>query len=347
MSSQRKLRGVLLLTVLQCCSVALGGCEPRLVNIGAVLSQKRYEQVFKDAVSQANTLYGKDKFKMNAISVTHKPNAIQMALSVCEDLISNQVYAILVSHPPQSNDHLTPTPVSYTAGFYRIPVVGLTTRMSIYSDKSIHLSFLRTVPPYSHQAQVWFDLMREFRWNHIILIVSDDHEGRAAQKRLETLLEERETKTKNRNYENLDQQNFDFRRTPKAEKVLLFSQDTNMTSLLLEAKDLEARVIILSASEDEAAAVYKAARQLNMTGSGYVWLVGEREMTGKALSEAPDGRRDSELGAHRRCRGSGGEYYGASAGLRGEHQHLEDRPTLQTGADVIQVPRRSDRTDRV
>lgn len=48
---------------------------------------------------------------------------------------SLQVYAILVSHPPQSNDHLTPTPVSYTAGFYRIPVVGLTTRMSIYSDK--------------------------------------------------------------------------------------------------------------------------------------------------------------------------------------------------------------------
>lgn len=49
--------------------------------------------------------------------------------------LSLQVYAILVSHPPQSNDHLTPTPVSYTAGFYRIPVVGLTTRMSIYSDK--------------------------------------------------------------------------------------------------------------------------------------------------------------------------------------------------------------------
>lgn len=65
---------------------------------------------------------------------------------------------------------------------------------SPHPRQSIHLSFLRTVPPYSHQAQVWFDLMREFRWNHIILIVSDDHEGRAAQKRLETLLEERETK---------------------------------------------------------------------------------------------------------------------------------------------------------
>ncbi|XP_072242941.1 glutamate receptor ionotropic, NMDA 1b [Leuresthes tenuis] len=315
-----ELRGVLLLAILQCCSVALCGCEPRLVNVGAVLSQKRYEQVFKEAVSQANALYGKDKFKMNAISVTHKPNAIQMALSVCEDLISNQVYAILVSHPPQSNDHLTPTPVSYTAGFYRIPVVGLTTRMSIYSDKSIHLSFLRTVPPYSHQAQVWFDLMREFRWNHIILIVSDDHEGRAAQKRLETLLEERETKvgtcTVNvHTHCKRAHTRSTCTRTANVHTHMFFgghlvsasslgdefsvSENQHKPKLELEEPDMVTEVVQPAFdccgmkpsvdNEDEAAAVYKAARQLNMTGSGYVWLVGEREMNGKALSEAPDG----------------------------------------------------------
>ncbi|MEJ1271850.1 glutamate receptor ionotropic NMDA1 (zeta 1) [Cricetulus griseus] len=142
-------------------------------------------------------------------------------------LLDQLVYAILVSHPPTPNDHFTPTPVSYTAGFYRIPVLGLTTRMSIYSDKSIHLSFLRTVPPYSHQSSVWFEMMRVYNWNHIILLVSDDHEGRAAQKRLETLLEERES---------------------KAEKVLQFDPGTkNVTALLMEARELEARVIILSA----------------------------------------------------------------------------------------------------
>lgn len=81
------------------CSCARGGCEPKIVNIGAVLSHKRFEQVFKDAVAQANIIYGKEKFKMNAISVTHKPNAIQMALSVCEDLISNQVIIIFFSRP--------------------------------------------------------------------------------------------------------------------------------------------------------------------------------------------------------------------------------------------------------
>ncbi|XP_033851349.1 glutamate receptor ionotropic, NMDA 1 isoform X6 [Acipenser ruthenus] len=279
-----------LLAVFFSCSFARGGCDPKIVNIGAVLSTKKHEQMFREAVNLANKRHGSWKIQLNATSVTHKPNAIQMALSVCEDLISSQVYAILVSHPPAPNDHLTPTPVSYTAGFYRIPVVGLTTRMSIYSDKSIHLSFLRTVPPYSHQAHVWFDMMRVFRWNHIILIVSDDHEGRAAQKRLETLLEEKESKNKKRNYENLDQLSYDNKRGPKAEKVLQFEPGSkNVTSLLLEAKELEARVLILSASEDDAATVYKAAAVLNMSGSGYVWLVGERELSGNALRYAPDG----------------------------------------------------------
>nr|AAB22435.1 NMDA receptor [Rattus sp.] len=121
------------------CSFARAACDPKIVNIGAVLSTRKHEQMFREAVNQANKRHGSWKIQLNATSVTHKPNAIQMALSVCEDLISSQVYAILVSHPPTPNDHFTPTPVSYTAGFYRIPVLGLTTRMSIYSDKpSVH-----------------------------------------------------------------------------------------------------------------------------------------------------------------------------------------------------------------
>ncbi|KAH0615631.1 hypothetical protein JD844_005092 [Phrynosoma platyrhinos] len=133
------MRALLLGVVLLWASVARGGCEPKVVNIGAVLSTKKHEGVFREAIAQANKRHGAWKIQLNATSVTHKPNAIQMALSVCEDLISSQVYAILVSHPPAPNDHLTPTPVSYTAGFYRIPVIGLTTRMSIYSDKGLQL----------------------------------------------------------------------------------------------------------------------------------------------------------------------------------------------------------------
>ncbi|KAF7486896.1 Hypothetical predicted protein [Marmota monax] len=218
---------LLTLALLFSCSFARAACDPKIVNIGAVLSTRKHEQMFREAVNQANKRHGSWKIQLNATSVTHKPNAIQMALSVCEDLISSQVpaasllpallpsshwpglkgeasqvweqcacgggsgdcacerrwaqhgscrqlalrgrtrlprccwspllavacripmkpedhcnaalpvYAILVSHPPTPNDHFTPTPVSYTAGFYRIPVLGLTTRMSIYSDKGV------------------------------------------------------------------------------------------------------------------------------------------------------------------------------------------------------------------
>ncbi|XP_032905168.1 glutamate receptor ionotropic, NMDA 1 isoform X2 [Amblyraja radiata] len=283
---------LLLLPLLVAASLLPAGASaaPKVVNIGAVLSTKKTENTFREAVDVANRKHGSQRIQLNATAVTHKPNAIQMALAVCEDLISSQVYAILVSHPPGPSDHLTPTPVSYTAGFYRIPVIGLTTRMSIYSDKSIHLSFLRTVPPYSHQAQAWFEMMRRFRWGHIILVVSNDHEGRATQKKLETLLEEKESKNKKRNFENKDHHSYDSRRGPKAEKILQFEPGTtNMTSMLLEAKDLEARVIILSANEDDAVTMYKTATLLNMTGPGYVWLVGEREISGRAMQHVPEG----------------------------------------------------------
>ena len=44
-----------------------------------------------------------------------------------------QVYAIIVSKPEKGE--LSPASVSYTAGFYHIPVIGITSRDSAFSDK--------------------------------------------------------------------------------------------------------------------------------------------------------------------------------------------------------------------
>ena len=44
-----------------------------------------------------------------------------------------QVYAIIVSKPRQGD--LSPASVSYTAGFYHIPVIGISSRDSAFSDK--------------------------------------------------------------------------------------------------------------------------------------------------------------------------------------------------------------------
>jgi hypothetical protein len=47
--------------------------------------------------------------------------------------MSFQVYAIIVSKPQQGD--LSPASVSYTAGFYHIPVIGISSRDSAFSDK--------------------------------------------------------------------------------------------------------------------------------------------------------------------------------------------------------------------
>ena len=70
-------------------------------------------------------------------------NPIKTAIVVCNKLIREQVYAIIVSKP--ENGELSPASVSYTAGFYHIPVIGISSRDSAFSDK---------VSPHTHVDQL-------------------------------------------------------------------------------------------------------------------------------------------------------------------------------------------------
>jgi hypothetical protein len=48
-----------------------------------------------------------------------------------------------------------------------------------YLFQNIHVSFLRTVPPYSHQADVWVELLKHLGYRKVIFIHSSDTDGRA------------------------------------------------------------------------------------------------------------------------------------------------------------------------
>lgn len=56
----------------------------------------------------------------------------------------------------------------------------------VTSLQNIHVSFLRTVPPYSHQADVWVELLKHFNYMKIIFIHSSDTDGRALLGRFQT-----------------------------------------------------------------------------------------------------------------------------------------------------------------
>ncbi|XP_066265466.1 glutamate receptor ionotropic, NMDA 1-like isoform X2 [Branchiostoma lanceolatum] len=250
-------------TILACLSCVMAvvyaqTTAPRIITIGATLSSRQHEDVFADAVNKTG---------YKSTSLVMEANPIRTALLVCEKLVSQKVYAVIASHP--TNSDLAPVSVSYTSGFYRIPVIGISNRESIFSDKNIHQSFLRTVPPYSQQADVWFSILNYFKWKHVILITSSDRDGRAMLNKFETLVEDSDV---------------------KIEKYLPYQPGTNnVTSLLAQTEDVESRVLLLYCSEEDGVVFYRDAKALNMTRYGFVWIVSEQAVTGKALNSAPEG----------------------------------------------------------
>ena len=114
--------------------VAIGN-PPEFFGIGAMLSSQDYEQIFEDAVSKINEnssgLLGATK--LNGSSHVLSPNPLRSARDVCENVVAKGVVAVIVSHP---KDELSPPiSVSYACSFYHIPVIGISARETIFSDK--------------------------------------------------------------------------------------------------------------------------------------------------------------------------------------------------------------------
>ncbi|XP_038074053.1 glutamate receptor ionotropic, NMDA 1-like [Patiria miniata] len=240
------------------------------IRIGAMLSTDEDTATLQEAVREVNdnSLILPGNYQLNVTSIVMTTNPIESAIRVCEKIIPNQVYAVISGHSPEL--YMSSVSVSYTCGFYGIPVIGISARECIFSDKHIHKSYLRTVPPYSQQATVWADLVEHFDWSSVVTITSSDQDGRSI---LSTL---RKRQKHNELF--------------KIEKSITYKPGANnMTDTLLEARKCTSRVMLLYASEKDATTIYQDTQRLNMTGNGYAWLVTEQGITGEALAGAPEG----------------------------------------------------------
>lgn len=258
--------------------VFLSWCDanpPKFFGIGAMLSSSASEKIFVDAVGKINENSSGllRATKLNASSYVLSPNPIRSARDVCENLVAKGVVAVIVSHP--KDEVSPPISVSYACSFYRIPVIGISARETIFSDKSIHESFLRTVPSYSDQANVWLGLLNYFGWTKVILLTSNDQDSRMIATRFTGLAE---------------------RNDIKIEKTIMFPTGCgNVTSHLVKIKKLQSRVILFSSSEEDAVTVYQNASTMKMTGEGFVWLVTQQSFSGNARGVLPQGAIGMQL----------------------------------------------------
>ena len=118
--------------------------ETQTIMIGAMLSSEQEKKELETVMATLNKETSSFKsllpryVDLNVTSIVMDNNPIQSALTVCEDLIPKQVYAVISSHTKDL--YLSSVSVSYTCGFYSIPVIGITARESIFSDKVSFLS---------------------------------------------------------------------------------------------------------------------------------------------------------------------------------------------------------------
>ncbi|XP_071552097.1 glutamate [NMDA] receptor subunit 1-like isoform X2 [Panulirus ornatus] len=231
-------------------------------RIGGILSDKASDAHFKETIEHINNRsYVDPDTKFSDVTMLMDSNPIRTALEVCKQLISRSVYAVVVSHP--LNGDLSPAAVSYTSGFYHIPVIGISSRDSAFSDKNIHVSFLRTVPPYSHQADVWVELLKTFQYTQVVFVHSSDTDGRALLTRFQNQAQSHE-----------DDKDI------KMENVIEFEPGLNsFVDKLKEMREASARVILLYANKEDAGTIFHDANYMNMTGRGYVWVVTEQALS--------------------------------------------------------------------
>lgn len=229
------------------------------IHIGAVLSSRDNQNLLNEIVEKATARKSSKALGLtfNASSLLMDPNPIKSALSICDDLITKKVQVIIASHPAASAQ--SPISASYTCGYYGIPLIGIYARDSAFSDKNVHPTFMRTVPPYFHQAYVWIDLLMHYDWKQVIFIHSMDEEGRTILSKFQALAEEKEI---------------------RIEKTVKFSVGlTNFTDCLIDLPSAQSRVILLSAGKEDAEVLFENASELDLTASDFVWLVSEEAMT--------------------------------------------------------------------
>ncbi|XP_071043007.1 glutamate [NMDA] receptor subunit 1 [Parasteatoda tepidariorum] len=243
-----------------------GDDRTQVYNIGAVLSIgdkiQNFLQAIEDVNEDINVL--PPRVKLEGVSLPMDRNPIRTAQSVCEHLISAQVYAVIISHPTAGE--LSPAAVSYTCGFYNIPVIGISSRDSSLSDKNLHTSFMRTIPPYSNQADVWIEILKFLNYKCVTFIHSSDNDGRSTLGRFQNLA--------------------DFSGI-KVEDIIEYETGiTEISQKLEEAMGRYCRVFILYASTEDAESIFKEVDALNMTSPGYVWIVSEQALL---APNKPDG----------------------------------------------------------
>ncbi|CUT99377.1 nmda type glutamate receptor [Echinococcus multilocularis] len=246
-------------------SIALGDKTGGInFTIGALLSSIKVMKHFNSSISDVRAHVNGRKVSFTPLTKLLASNALKASKQLCSMFAAGKgrLFAVVVSSPPNFPT-APPLSISYVAALYGVPVIGVSTRQAVFSDKYAHASFLRTVPPFSLEARVWADLIAAFEWHEVVLIHSDNcQDAKALLAHLE-----------------LARQRVDFKIT---QTIGVNTDETDVVnhhelfSRLEGIKFGQTRAILLFVTRRYSERIFTVAERLGILGKEWAWLVSEQ-----------------------------------------------------------------------
>lgn len=104
--------------------------ESRHVTILGALSNDQHIQILNNT-----NIYSHKDLNISSQSFIVNSNPLLTMLDICEIGNKSSAKVIISGHSVEDDDDLTLTAISYIADFYHIPVITITSRQNIFSDK--------------------------------------------------------------------------------------------------------------------------------------------------------------------------------------------------------------------
>ncbi|KAL5965380.1 Glutamate NMDA receptor subunit 1 [Taenia solium] len=246
-------------------SIALGDKSDGInFTIGALLSNAKIMKHFNSSISDVRAHVNGRKVSFTPLTELLASNALKASKQLCSMFAAGKgrLFAVVVSSPPNFST-TSPLSISYVAALYGVPVIGVSTRQAVFSDKYAHVSFLRTVPPFSLEARVWADLIATFEWHEVVLIHSDNCQDAKA---LIAYLE-------------LARQTVDFKITQTIGVNTDEEDVVNHHELLSRLEGIkfgQTRAILLFVTRRYSEHIFTVAERLGILGKEWAWLVSEQ-----------------------------------------------------------------------
>ncbi|CAF0902440.1 unnamed protein product [Adineta steineri] len=228
------------------------------ITILGALTNNEHITILNEHTNRLYRVSSHQEIYLSSQSFILDSNPLLIALKLCEIGNTSHAKAIIAGEGSDGSD-LTLTAISYVSDFYHIPVLAIASRENLFSDKALYNYIVRLVPPYLYEADAWFSIIRRLKYTKVVLIYSQDEEGRMVASRFQMLTEDSEIQIE------------------RTEEYEINSNFTSIISNLTSEDRLLSRVFIIHARVEDTDDLLSAIVRLQHL-ENFVWIINERAL---------------------------------------------------------------------